>query len=61
MPVASDFWLLCTDEWDDENRCDDDEYYAYVESADFTKDPAEYVVQEVEENAGPEHVAQNRH
>ena len=51
----------CTEEWDDENRCDDDEYYAYVESADLTTDPAEYMVQDVEEAAGLERVAQNRH
>ena len=61
MPYHNEFWLLSVDEWDEGNRVEDEEYYAFVQSVDLTKDPMECTVQDVEEAVGPEVVLQNRH
>ena len=61
MPCQNEVWLLSVGHWDDEDRIPDEEYYAIVESVDFTKDPAEFTVQDLEEADGSELVTQNRH
>ena len=60
MPCLNEVWLLSVDEWNDDARVDEEEYYGVVERVDFTKYPAEYTVQDLEQSAGPEVVLQNR-
>ena len=56
MPKVGEFRLCCVDEWDPSQRCDDEEYYADVESMVQGGEAADhvYMVQDVEENTGPE-------
>ena len=63
MPKVGECWLCCVDEWDPALRSDDEEYYVYVESVAQGGEAADhvYMVQDVEENTGPEKMALTRH
>ena len=51
--MLGEFWLCSVDSWlDDPQACTEEEdYYTYVEAADYTKDSPEYQCQDVEEAA----------
>ena len=56
-PKVGQWWLLCTDEFDPESRCQDEEYYGCVEK-DLGNGTFE--VQDLGEEAEPEQAKLNR-
>ena len=63
MPKVGEFGRCCADEWDSSQRCDDEEYYVYVESLVQGGEAADhlYMVQDLEENTEAEALSLDRH
>ena len=59
--MPGEVWLCAVEEFDAEDRVEDEEYYAVVESVDMTEDDLSYVVQDVGEESGPETISANRY
>ena len=62
-PQVGEFGRISVDAWDLALRSDDEEYFVYVESVVQGGEAADhlYMVQDLEENTGPEEFALDRH